>query len=106
MSPRSENGGGDSGGDSSGNESPTPDQEAAGTPDPRGRLALIQLSRGLASRYQIRLHQLVPLLPRERRVPVANQKILCNHFCQVKQLHVISRNGNLSKSRKFMRVGS
>jgi hypothetical protein len=37
MSPRSENGGGDSGGDSSGNESPTPDQEAAGTPDPRGR---------------------------------------------------------------------
>ncbi|XP_023722160.1 serum response factor homolog isoform X2 [Cryptotermes secundus] len=36
MSPRSENGGADSGGDSSGNESPTPDQEAAGTPDARG----------------------------------------------------------------------
>ncbi|XP_069687769.1 serum response factor homolog isoform X2 [Periplaneta americana] len=36
MSPRSENGGGDSGGDSSGNESPTPEHEPAGTPDPRG----------------------------------------------------------------------
>lgn len=35
MSPRSENGGGDSGGDSSGNESPAFDQEVAGTPDPR-----------------------------------------------------------------------
>jgi hypothetical protein len=37
MSPRSENGGGESGGDSSGNESPTQEHEAAGTPDPRGR---------------------------------------------------------------------
>lgn len=36
ISPRSENGGADSGGDSSGNESPAVDQEAAGTPDPRG----------------------------------------------------------------------
>ncbi|XP_021923987.1 serum response factor homolog, partial [Zootermopsis nevadensis] len=36
MSPRSENGGGETGGDSSGNESPTPDHEAVGTPDPRG----------------------------------------------------------------------
>jgi hypothetical protein len=44
MSPRSENGGGESGGESSGNESPTPDREAVGTPDPRGRQTHTQLS--------------------------------------------------------------
>jgi hypothetical protein len=48
MSPRSENGGGDSGGDSSGNESPALDQEAVGTPDPRGRQTHIQVSGELA----------------------------------------------------------
>jgi hypothetical protein len=48
MSPRSENGGGDSGGDSSGNESPALDQDAAGTPDPRGRQTHIQLCAELA----------------------------------------------------------
>jgi hypothetical protein len=84
MSPRSENGGGDSGGDSSGNESPTADQEAAGTPDPRGRYALLQLSTSNMAASTYAAHAL------ERS---------CNHFCQVKQLCVASRNG------KCMRLG-
>lgn len=97
MSPRSENGGADSGGDSSGNESPTPDQEAAGTPDARGMLAVWRL----APRYQIRLHQLVPLPP-ERGV----FQILRNHFCHIKQLHVTSRCGTLSKAENVCVLGS
>lgn len=52
ISPRSENGGADSGGDSSGNESPAVDQEAACTPDPRGKQTHIQLSGEVAPRIK------------------------------------------------------
>ena len=72
MSPRSENGGGDSGGDSSGNESPAFDQEVAGTPDPRGRQTHIQLS---APPWQIRAHRRMPLLLQEWSVRVANEEM-------------------------------
>ena len=75
MSPRSENGGGDSGGDSSGNESPALDQDAAGTPDPRGRQTHIQLCGELAP-CQIRTHRPVPLLLKERGVRLANEEML------------------------------